>query len=199
MFCIKCGTENEDNNVFCKNCGAKLVKPVTNNSGNTETNSQSVVSNSGVAHAHNSMKIVMIVGVAVIVIFVVGGLSVKKESSSKVVSTVQVTNTYVPGIYSRNLLLGKGNVELQITVDKDRISSINLTNVDESITTLYPLLVPTLNELSEIIISQQSIENISYSDESPYTSMLLMQIISETLSLAQVNDENNEMENSQIP
>lgn len=192
MFCTKCGTNNEDNNAFCKNCGAKMVI--------NSTDSQSIVSNSGVAHAHNSMKIVMIVGVAVIVIFVVGGLFVKKESSSsKIVSTVQVTNTYVPGIYSGSLLLGKGNVELQITVDKDRISSINLTNVDESITTFYPLLVPTLNQLSEIIISQQSIENISYSDENHYTSMLLMQTISETLSLAQVNGESNEMENSQIP
>ena len=30
MFCTKCGTNNEDNNVFCKNCGAKLVKPANN-------------------------------------------------------------------------------------------------------------------------------------------------------------------------
>ena len=66
MYCIKCGTENEDNNVFCKNCGAKLV---TNNTG-----SQSVASNSGVAHAHNSTKIKMIAGVAVIVILVVCSL-----------------------------------------------------------------------------------------------------------------------------
>jgi uncharacterized protein with FMN-binding domain len=191
VYCTKCGTNNEDNNAFCKNCGAKMVINSTDN--------QSIVGNSGVAHAHNSMKIVMIVGVAVLVIFVVGRLFVKKESSSNIVSTVQVTNTYVPGIYSGSLLLGKGNVELQITVDKDRISSINLTNVDENITTFYPLLVPTLNQLSEIIISQQSIENISYSDENHYTSMLLMQTISETLSLAQVNGESNEMENSQIP
>lgn len=62
MFCTKCGAENEDNNAFCTNCGEKLV---TNNTG-----SQSVASNSGVFHTHNSMKIKMIAGIAVIVIVV---------------------------------------------------------------------------------------------------------------------------------
>lgn len=62
MFCTKCGAENEDNNAFCTNCGEKLV---TNNTG-----SQSVASNSGVFHTHNSMKIKMIAGMAVIVIVV---------------------------------------------------------------------------------------------------------------------------------
>lgn len=62
MFCTKCGVENEDNNAFCTNCGEKLV---TNNTG-----SQSVASNSGVFHTHNSMKIKMIAGIAVIVIVV---------------------------------------------------------------------------------------------------------------------------------
>ena len=191
MFCTKCGTKNEDKNVLCKNCGAKLV---TNNTG-----SQSVASNSGVAHAHNSTKIKMIAGVAVIVILVVGGLLYwRKGNNSTTAMSDNFINTsnsdmlYVPGIYTSILLLGNANVELQIAVNKDSINSINLINVDESITTLYPLLVPTLNELSEIIISQQSIENISYSDESAYTSILLMQTISETLSLAQVESENNE-------
>ena len=84
MFCTKCGTKNEDNNALCKNCGAKLIKQVTNNSGNSDMDSQSVVSNSGVAHAHNSMKIIMIAGVAIIFVFVVGGLLFgKKGSNSK--------------------------------------------------------------------------------------------------------------------
>ena len=75
MFCTKCGTNNEDNNAFCKNCGAKLV---TNN-----TDRQNVVSNSGVVHVHNSMKIMMIAGVAIIFVFVVVGLLFGKKGSEK--------------------------------------------------------------------------------------------------------------------
>lgn len=60
MYCTKCGTKNEDNNAFCKNCGAKLVKSATNNS--------------GVAQTHNSMNFILITGVAVIAILVIVGL-----------------------------------------------------------------------------------------------------------------------------
>ena len=53
--CDMCGfpqnahLKNEDNNAFCKNCGAKLVKSATNNS--------------GVAQTHNSMNFILITGV----------------------------------------------------------------------------------------------------------------------------------------
>lgn len=97
-------------------------------------------------------------------------------------------NTYVPGIYSSTLLLGNANVELQIAVDKNHINSITLTNLDESITTLYPLMSPTLTELASVILSEQSIDNISYGTENRYTSMLLMQAITEALDKAAVSE-----------
>lgn len=101
-------------------------------------------------------------------------------------STAQ--NLYVPGIYSSTLLLGNANVELQIAVDKNHINSITLTNLDESITTLYPLMSPTLSELASVILSEQSIDNISYGTENRYTSMLLMQAITEALDKAAVSE-----------
>ena len=103
------------------------------------------------------------------------------------------TDTYVPGIYSSTLQLGSSTVELQIAVDKNRINSINLINIDESVATLYPLMSPTLDNLAEVIIAEQSLENISYNDENRYTSMLLMQAISDTLDKAAVS------ESAQIP
>lgn len=103
-------------------------------------------------------------------------------------STPTAQNTYVPGIYSSTLLLGNANVELQIAVDKNHINSITLTNLDESITTLYPLMSPTLSELAATILSQQSIDNISYGTENRYTSMLLMQAITEALDKAAVSE-----------
>ncbi|MDE7029064.1 MAG: hypothetical protein K2P63_03695 [Lachnospiraceae bacterium] len=104
------------------------------------------------------------------------------------VSEPTAQNTYVPGIYASTLLLGNTTVELQIAVDKNHINSITLTNIDESITTLYPLMTPTLSELSAVILSEQSIENISYSTENRYTSMLLMQAIREALDKAAVSE-----------
>lgn len=52
MFCRKCGEENPDNAVFCRNCGTKLTEEVkkaevidtpssTNNQGSSTTTSSS--------------------------------------------------------------------------------------------------------------------------------------------------------------
>lgn len=114
------------------------------------------------------------------------------------VSVPSAQGTYVPGIYSSTLLLGNMNVELQVAVDRDHINSITLTNLDESVTTLYPLMRPTLSELSAVILSEQSIENVSYSDENRYTSMLLLQAISEALDKAYASENADRPENGII-
>lgn len=95
---------------------------------------------------------------------------------------------YVPGIYTSAIRLGSTNAQLQITVDADHINSITLTNLDESVSTLYPLMQPTLDELSAAILETQSLEGISYTDENRYTSMLLMQAISDTLDKAVISE-----------
>lgn len=109
--------------------------------------------------------------------------SIEPQSSNNVSSDL-----YIPGIYSSAIKLGSANVELQITVDADHINSITLSNLDESVSTLYPLMQPTLNELSVSILQNQSLDGISYTDENRYTSMLLMQAISSTLDKALVSE-----------
>ena len=116
------------------------------------------------------------------------GNSNSTQSGTTSVGTSTSQNTYVPGIYSSTLLLGNANVELQVAVDKNHINSITLTNLDESITTLYPLMSPTLSELASVILSEQSIDNISYGTENRYTSMLLMHAITEALDKAAVSE-----------
>jgi uncharacterized protein with FMN-binding domain len=84
--------------------------------------------------------------------------------------------------------LGDINMELNIAVDCDHINSITMSNLDEAVETLYPLMSPTLSELSETILADQSTENVTYPDENRYTSMLLMQAINEALDKARIKD-----------
>ena len=119
--------------------------------------------------------------------------TVPSSDNSEINETESTTPTetasqYAPGLYSSTLQLGNTNLELQITVDKDHINSITFTNIDESVATMYPLIEPTLNELSTEILSKQSIDHISYTEENRYTSMLLMQAISETLEKAKLSE-----------
>ena len=95
---------------------------------------------------------------------------------------------YVPGIYTSAIRLGSTNAELQITVDADHINSITLTNIDESVSTLYPLMQPTLDDLSAVILEKQTLDGINYTDENRYTAMLLMQAIRDTLDKAVISE-----------
>lgn len=105
--------------------------------------------------------------------------------------TLNTGDLYVPGVYSGMLQLGSSNVELQVTVDKDHINAISFVNVDEAVATMYPLMEPTLSDLAEEIIAKQSLEDISYTEENRYTSLLLLQAIEASLDKARVSENTN--------
>jgi len=48
-YCKNCGTENNDNTTFCRNCGEKLSKINTPNSDNNIMNNQKILSGAIVA------------------------------------------------------------------------------------------------------------------------------------------------------
>ncbi len=63
----------------------------------------------------------------------------------------------------------------------------------------YLILIKIINcELATTILSEQSIDNISYGTENRYTSMLLMQAISEALDKAAASENADRPESSVI-
>jgi hypothetical protein len=59
-------------------------------------------------------------------------------------------------------------------VDKNGISSIELVNISTAVTTMYPLLEPAFDSLTTQIIESQSLDDITYSQESKYTTFVLL-------------------------
>ena len=110
----------------------------------------------------------------------------KKETMSSVTQTT--TNSYVPGVYTTSLILNENVVEIEVTVDEKNINSIRLINLDEAVATMYPLIQPSFEDLANQIITNQSLENISYPDDSKYTSMILLDAISTSLNKALENE-----------
>ncbi len=94
--------------------------------------------------------------------------------------------TYVPGVYTTSIHLGSQTVDIEVMVDADNINSIELTNLSEDVETMYPLVEPSFQALTEQIISQQSVENVTYSDDSKYTSLVLLEAIKVSLDKAKV-------------
>ena len=91
---------------------------------------------------------------------------------------------YTPGVYTSSVMIDQNAVDVQVAVDENHINSISLVNLDETMETMYPLVEPTLDELSEQILSQQSLTDITYSQNNQYTSMLLLEAISDALEKA---------------
>ena len=94
--------------------------------------------------------------------------------------------SYIPGVYSASLNLGNQDVNVQVAVDANRISSVSLVPLSEAVTTMYPLMQPTLAELADQIVSTQSLENITYSSQSRYTSAALLKAIQTALDKAKI-------------
>ena len=111
----------------------------------------------------------------------------KKETMSAVTQQT-TTDSYVPGVYTTSLILNDNVVEIEVTVDEKNINAIRLVNLDEAVTTMYPLIQPSFEDLANQIITNQSLENISYPDDSKYTSMILLDAITTSLNKALENE-----------
>ena len=94
---------------------------------------------------------------------------------------------YTPGVYTSSLTLNNTNLELEVTVDESQIKSIRLSNLDESIATMFPLLQPALETIADQIYETQSTEHITFSSETPYTSQVLLNAIKEAIEKAAVH------------
>ena len=101
----------------------------------------------------------------------------KKENSSDSASTA----SYIPGVYASSLTLGS-----QVTVDQDQIRSVSMVPLSDSVETMFPLVQPSLEHLTGQICSSQSLENLSYPEETRYTSQVLIRAIESALEKARV-------------
>lgn len=124
--------------------------------------------------------------VTMILLFVMFGSKDSKETSAA--SPASVTETlYTPGVYTASIELNGNSFDVQVTVDKDHINSIELINLSDVTTAMYPLMEPTLEDIASQIYTTQSTENITYSDDNKYTSMLLLEAVKTALDKAKVS------------
>lgn len=106
----------------------------------------------------------------------------KKQSAD-----TRTEKQYTPGIYTSALTLNNTNLEVEVSVDESHINSIRFSNLDESITTMFPLVQPAIEDIAEQIYKTQSLENITLSEQSPYTSQVILDAIAETVEKAAVD------------
>ena len=82
------------------------------------------------------------------------------------------------------MTLNNTNLEVEVTVDESRINSIRFSNLDETVTTMFPLVQPALEEIADQIYDSQSLDHIALSDETPYTSQVILNAVTEAVEKA---------------
>ena len=119
-------------------------------------------------------------GILLIVLLVFMFMPGKKKGTDKAEAQ------YNPGVYTSQLSLGDENVNLEVVVDESHINSVSLVNIDESVTTMYPLVKSTVDTISEQLSSGTSLDELEASEDSQYTHVLLVDAIEKALDKATV-------------
>lgn len=122
---------------------------------------------------------VMIGLILILAVLIAILLRPKDDSAGETVPTM-----YVPGVYTSSVQISDAALDVQVVVDENNINSISLVNLDETMETMYPLVRPALEELTEQILSNQSLDHITYSQNNQYTSMVLLGAIEDALQKA---------------
>ena len=133
--------------------------------------------------------IFVVLGILFLVLLIVMFLPDKKENQETMAPGVtEETVKYVPGVYTTSLILNGNVVEIEVTVDEYNINSVRLKNLDDAVTTMYPLLEPAFDNLATQIVEHQSLSTLTLPEENQYNSMVLEEAIYNTFEKAKAED-----------
>lgn len=132
-------------------------------------------------------KEVIYTGIFVVLAVVLAVLLFLMFGKNKNADPASADAIYHAGVYTSPITLNDNTFDVEVKVDENHINSISLVNLSETTTAMYPLVEPALDALSDQIYTSQSTENITYSEENKYTSMLLLEAIDSALDKARKN------------
>lgn len=98
------------------------------------------------------------------------------------------TSAYNAGVYTTTIDFQGQTIDVQVAVDSDHINSVSFVNLDETVATMYPLMETSMETISQQICENQSLEDVTYSEESQYTSQLLLEAVGDALEKAKTTE-----------
>ena len=123
-----------------------------------------------------------VLAILLIILFVFMFGQEKKDESVE-------TMKYTPGKYTSSIVFNDNTIDVEVVVDENSIQSVSLVNLDESVATMYPLMQPALDSISEQIYEKQSLTDVDYGTENQYTSAVLLDAIKDAVKKAEVTEE----------
>ena len=113
----------------------------------------------------------------------------KEETAPTGDASAAASATYTPGLYSASLTLGRQEANVEVAVDKARITSVSLVSLSDSVSAMYPLIAPAMDSLSAQIVETQSLEGLEYPAGSQYTAQAIMNAVRLAIQKAETGTE----------
>ena len=133
-----------------------------------------------VLHMKEMIYTLIFAGLGILLILLLIFMFLPKESKK----TAETMN-YVAGVYTSTIQFNDNTIDVQVVVDESKIQSVSLVNLDETVTTMYPLMEPAVQEIASQVCEKQSTDNIAYSEDNPYTSMVILIAVKSALKKAE--------------
>ena len=130
-----------------------------------------------VLHMKEVIYTAIFVGLGIVLVILLLFMFLPKKQKGDAEPTMQ---------YTAGVMMGSQSADVQVIVDENRIQSISLVSLDETVATMYPLMEPALENVSEQVIKQQSTEGITYHTDNQYTSIVLLNAIENALAKAEI-------------
>ncbi|MDE6903344.1 MAG: hypothetical protein K2P76_00065 [Lachnospiraceae bacterium] len=133
-----------------------------------------------VLHMKEMIYTLIFAGLGILLILLLIFMFLPRESKK----TAETMN-YVAGVYTSTIQFNDNTIDVQVVVDESKIQSVSLVNLDETVTTMYPLMEPAVQEIASQVCEKQSTDNIAYSEDNPYTSMVILNAVKSALKKAE--------------
>lgn len=121
------------------------------------------------------------VGLGILLILLLIFMFWQKNDNKEVTAQIPI---YKAGVYTSTIVLNDTSLNVEVVVDENHIKSVKIVNIDEAITTMYPLLKSSLEDIATQLYKDVDIKDINLSDDSKYTQTLLIDSIKNALAKA---------------
>lgn len=136
-----------------------------------------------VVHLKEIIYTVIFVALGILLIILLVTMFLNKD---KDVDSTSQEQLYVPGVYSSALILNDTALNLEVTVDANHINSVEIVNIDEATTTMFPLVNPSLELISSQLYDGVLLEDVEISENGQYTQTIMLDSIKVALEKAKV-------------
>ena len=117
-------------------------------------------------------------GILLIILLIIMFLNKKEDTAT------MTGKLYTPGVWTSALVLNDTSMNLEVVLDADHINSVRIVNIDESVSTMFPLVEPSLKDIEMQLSEGVDINAVTISEDSKYTQTLLVDAIKATLAKA---------------